>query len=170
MNLWHKSAALLFALPRSAILQRTRARPNPSFELTRSSMAPGPFGGFVYSPPHGPGATHDLHAHASAMSRSCDDLGLELFAVYAASLASADLIGFSVHLSTKKLVEKSILKTDGAIKVPCRDAYRRHAQRFDLSWRWPTPSPPSRCIPIASPPGPRRCPDSAAGPRRRARP
>jgi len=32
-------------------------------------------------------------------------------------------IGISVHLSTKKLVEKSILKRPREIKVPRRDAY-----------------------------------------------
>jgi hypothetical protein len=31
--------------------------PNPSFELTRYGMAPGPRGAFVYHAPHGPGAT-----------------------------------------------------------------------------------------------------------------
>jgi hypothetical protein len=36
--------------------RRDDAMPNPSFELTRSGMAPWPFGGFVYSPPHGQGA------------------------------------------------------------------------------------------------------------------
>ena len=40
-----------------------RLRPNPSVELTRSGTAPWPFGGFVYSPPHGQGAVPSRSAH-----------------------------------------------------------------------------------------------------------
>jgi hypothetical protein len=40
-----------------------RLRPNPSVELTHSGTAPWPFGGFVYSPPHGQGAAPARSAH-----------------------------------------------------------------------------------------------------------
>ena len=48
----------------------------------------------------------------------------ELGAVFApASPASADFVGNSVHVSTKNLVDTSILKRSTAIKVPRQDAY-----------------------------------------------
>jgi hypothetical protein len=60
-----------------------------------------------------------------------DDLRLELVAVYAAATATADFIGNSLHVSTKRLVEKSILERTGAIKVPRRDAYDQASHPAD---------------------------------------
>jgi hypothetical protein len=40
-----------------------------------------------------------------------------------ASTASADFVGNSVHVSTKNLVDTSILKRSAAIKMPRQDAY-----------------------------------------------
>jgi hypothetical protein len=40
-----------------------RVRPNPSVELTRSGVAPWPFGSFAYSLPHGQGAAPARSAH-----------------------------------------------------------------------------------------------------------
>ena len=69
------------------------------------------------------------HRHRSARYArrvACrHDLRLELGAMRApASTASADFVGDSVHVSTKNLVDTSILKRSAAIKVPRRDAYR----------------------------------------------
>jgi hypothetical protein len=43
--------------------QHRNAWPNPSVELTHSGTAPWPFGGFVYSLPHGQGAAPARSAH-----------------------------------------------------------------------------------------------------------
>ena len=40
-----------------------------------------------------------------------------------ASTDAADFVGDSVHVSTQNIVDTSILKPSGAIKVPRRDAY-----------------------------------------------
>jgi hypothetical protein len=68
------------------------------------------------------------HRHCGARNArraaGCDDLRLELGAVFAsAPTATADFVGDSVHVSTKSFVDTSILKRSEAIKVPRRDAY-----------------------------------------------
>jgi hypothetical protein len=68
-------------------------------------------------------ATAAVDTPGILQAAGCNDLRLELVAVCAASPATADFIGISVHLSTKNLVERSILERVGAIKVPRRDAY-----------------------------------------------
>lgn len=45
-----------------------------------------------------------------------------------ASTASAGLVGNSVHVSAKNLVDTSILKRSVAIKVPRLDAYPERAE------------------------------------------
>lgn len=52
-----------------------------------------------------------------------------------ASTASAGLVGNSVHVSAKNLVDTSILKRSVAIKVPRLDAYPERALKPKLSVR-----------------------------------
>jgi prophage regulatory protein len=87
------------------------------------------------------GHRHRSDRHTSRAAGS-HHLRFELGAVFApASPASADFVGNSVHVSTKSLVDTSILKRSTAIKLPRLDAYAQFAM---LQIDQPHATPPFR--------------------------